>query len=288
MEEDPGYYTTLLYAFRQHRRKFCLHPTQRRAPQDTHQGKVHENLLLRNRQEFFETGFLRILSRNDLDGVDIQALPSEEEQEILTRLSDFFKLLNKISNPDFNPTASAPSRSFSQPSGRCPKLERQLSILDWCDGPFDLTSGTSSSIFVIDTLTNGRAARSVVQELNNILDDIQIAPLPSADITPNYTDAIDSWIRSFDSEYRIFVGKILDTIHAEFTGCGCGLLPPQGLGVALRACETTEPPNNPHKIMIQLLDITLLDMPNSKTDLESLLYCPRPDRWQNTRCKLNR
>jgi hypothetical protein len=280
MEDDLDYYPmALLKALRQHRRKFSPDPVQQSRNeklQGRPQGKFPENPLLKNHREFFETGLLRILSRNDLDDADIQLLPPKKAQKLLTKLGDLFGLLDEIASDSFEPTASgsASSQSLFQPSGFYPQLEKLLSLLDQSEGPFDLASGTSSSIFRINTLAGGMAARSLVRELNHILDGIQLTSqkkLPAtADTTSSSTVAADNWIQSFDREYRAFVGRILDTIRAEFAECessGC---------------------NTPHQVMIQLLDIAVSDLPSSETDLDIFLYCPRPETWQNTRCKLNR
>jgi hypothetical protein len=280
MEDDLDYYhMALLKALRQHRRKFSPDPVQQSRDeklQGRPQGKFRENPLLKNHREFFETGLLRILSRNDLDDADIQLLPPKKAQELLTKLGDLFGLLDEIASDSFEPTAcgSASSQSLFQPSGFYPQLEKLFSLLDQSQGPFDLASGTSSSIFRINTLAGGMAARSLVRELNHILDGIQLTSqkkLPAtADTTSSSTVAADNWIQSFDREYRAFVGRILDTICAEFAECessGC---------------------NTPHRVMIQLLDIAVSDLPSSETDLDIFLYCPRPETWQNTRCKLNR
>ncbi|RYP06779.1 hypothetical protein DL765_009367 [Monosporascus sp. GIB2] len=279
MEDELDYYhTAFLKALRQHRRKFSFDPVQERRnenPQGRHQGKFRENALLKNYREFFEAGLLRILSRDDLDYADIQLLPHKKAQELLAKLHELFVLLDEIASDSFEPTAcgSTSSQSLVQPSGPYLRLEKLLSLLDQSEGPFDLASNTSSSIFRINTLVNGKAAHSVVQELNHILDGIQLTsqkrlPLVTADTTLSTTIA-DNWIQSFDREYRALVGRILDTISAEFAKCdspGC---------------------NSPHQVIIQLPDIVMLDLPSSEMRLDICLYCPRPGGWQNTRCKLN-
>jgi hypothetical protein len=267
MENDLDYYhMALLRALRQHRRKFSYDYVQ----------QSRENPLLKNHREFFETRLLRILSRNDLDDEDIRALSPKKAQELLMKLGDLFGLLNELASDSFEPTIcnSASYQSLFQPRGFYPELEKLLSLLDQSEGPFDLASGTSSSIFTFKTLADGMAASSLVRELNHILDGIQFTSqinLPvTADTISSSIVAADNWIESFDHEYRVYVGKIFDTISADFA-----------------ACESSEC-NTPHRVMIQLLDIAVSDLPSSETDLDIFLYCPKPKKWQNTRCKLNK
>ena len=282
MDEDiDKYHTVLLRALRQHRRKFSLDLIQYAAnekPQGIrHQGKFRENPLLKNYREFFEAGLLRILSREDLDDADIQLLPFASLQELLFKFHEFFGLLDEIAsdNPELSVDESRSCQGFFQPSGSYPRLERLLSFMDLSEGPFTLTAGSGPSIFVINTLVNGKAARSVVQELNQILDAIQLKSqkrhVAAPKITASDTTAVDNWIQSFDREYRLSVGKILETIGAEFAKCE---------GNAPREYH------DPHQVIIQLPNVALSELPRSEIHLDSSIYCPGPRRWQNTRCKL--
>src|SRR2546421_242027 len=107
MEGDLDYYhKALLKALRQHRRKFSPNLAQEsrnEKPQGRPQGKFREKAL-KNHREFFETRLLRVLSRKDLDDADIQLLPPEKAQELLTKLGDLFGLLNEIASDSFEPT----------------------------------------------------------------------------------------------------------------------------------------------------------------------------------------
>lgn len=266
---NDRYHTDLLVVLKRHRGKFRPADFQRSPDlerQGRPEGRPRENPLLRNHREFFETGLLRILSRNDLDPSDIQLLPWKAAQELLTKLSELFALLDEIANDSFKPPCGlVPSLSNFQPLDLYPQLEKVLSILDQSKGPFDLASGTSTSLFRINTLASGLALRSLVRELNHILDGIN---LPSPKIPPNTTlssnISLDNWIQSLDQEYRKFVGEILETIQKEFSECG------------------TE-----HQAMIQLHEISTSGMPRSNEALDIYLYCPKPQKWQRTRCMLN-
>ncbi|KAH8889149.1 subtilisin-like protein [Thozetella sp. PMI_491] len=80
----------------------------------------------------------------------------------------------------------------------------------------------------------------------------------------------DDWIESFDREYREFVGRILDTVSAEFAKCsssGC---------------------NGSHEAIIQLPDVASPGIATETLLFDICLYCPRPSRWQTTRCQLDK
>lgn len=276
MEDNPdSYQKALLKAFRRHGTKFTKFNTSYFLQS---YNEKRENPQLKNYREFFETGFLRVLSRSDLDDIDIQLLPHHKAQKLFTKLGDLFGLLDEIINDSFEPvpTISASSRGPFQINGSYPKLDKLLSSLDKSEGPFDLATGTSSSIFKINTLACGLACRSIVRELNHILDSIQHASrkkfLVVPDTTASNTIAADHWIQSFDREYREFAGKVLDAIRTEFAECeskGC---------------------NSPHEVRVQLLDIAVSDLHGSGADLDVFLLCPsaKSKTWLNTRCKLNR
>ena len=284
MEDELDYYhTALLKALRQHRKKFSFEPVDEAQADRSHgrpPGKFRENPLLRNYREFFEVGLLRVLERDDLSDPDIQLLPLTRAQELLTKLHEFFGLLDEIASDEFEPKAQGltSSQTLFQPNESYPRLERLVSLLEQSDGPFNLTGNTSSSIFRINTLANGKAARSVVQELNQILDTIQLMShqrplaLASAKNTSNNATAVDNWIQSFDREYRLFAGRILDTISKEFVKCECD---PEGH-------------HHLHQTIIQLPDVAVSKTPDSEICFDACLYCPRPKRWQNTRCKLSK
>ena len=282
MDEDiDKYHTVLLRALRQHRRKFnldlILYAANEKYQGIRHQGKFCENPLLKNYREFFEAGLLRILSREDLDDADIQLLPLASLQELLDKFHEFFALLNEIASdsPGLSVDESGFCQGFFQPSGSYPRLERLLSFMDLSEGPFTLTAGIGPSLFVINKLANGKAARSVVQELNQILDAIQLKfqkrHTAAPKNTASDTAAVDNWIQSFDRGYRLSVGRILETIGAEFAKCE-GDPPRESHGL--------------HQVLIQLPDVTLSELPRSEIHLDSSIYCPGPKRWQNTRCKL--
>ncbi|KAK2820010.1 hypothetical protein FQN49_007809 [Arthroderma sp. PD_2] len=266
MENDIDHYlTTLLNAFRQHRKKFVIGPGPL-------QQSRNESLRLKNDRGFFEVKFLRILSRNDTDVSDFEQLPRQKSQEILGKLHDLFVLLEQLVNTNFKPIVHslAPCQTIYPPGGLYPKLEKLLSFLDKSDGPFDIASGTSLSIFTIDKPYDGVVARSVVHQLIDILDDNQPAPQkknPATTASMKSSVAADRWILSLECKYREFVGTIFDTIHTEF-----------------ERCESSDC-KSPHQVMMQLLDVALSD---SEEGLGMFVRCPRPTTsgWQNTRCML--
>jgi hypothetical protein len=280
MEENLNtYHGALLEALRRHRTKFIADPFQSRPLKNS-----HDQPLLRNHPEFFETGLLRILSRNGLDNAEILLLPKEKAQEVWTKLAELLGFLNEVATDGFGITPpaniSVPSPSASVPDYIDPQLtqlERLLSVLEHSKGPFDIASGTDISIFRIDTYATGKAASSLVKELNQILDatgDIQYQSprwLPAAaESVSNNTIVEASWIQSFDQAYRKLVGRILDTLYAEFVECELGEKSAQ------------------HQVIIRLLGISWFDTSNSKTSLDVYISCSRSNKWQNTRCKLKR
>jgi hypothetical protein len=275
METKPdNYNVSLLRALRQHRRKFTVDAITQ--PQKgSHQNHPPE-YELRNHREFFETGFLRILSRNDLGDVDIDLLPPLTAQKFLPKLRDLLVVLNENSNHSFEAAThtSSPSQSLFQPNGSYPQLELRLSSVEQSDGTFSLANGTNLSLFKFDTLSSAVGTTSLVREINHILDGVQFTlPVqPPAVVEKRLTSyvEIDNWIRSFDSKYRILVGRILDAILEAFA-----------------RCESPDC-NTPHQIMIRLLDVPVSDLTDSETDLDIFICCPRSNKWQSTRCKLNR
>ncbi|EWC48474.1 hypothetical protein DRE_02243 [Drechslerella stenobrocha 248] len=278
MEDDlDSYHLSLLRAFRQHRGKFSLaEQSSAGKPQGTAvaQNIARVNPLLRNYREFFEAGLLRILSRDDLNSIDLKALPSKKSRVLVEKLGDLFSLLDEISSRTFGSAfcETTPAQDIFTEDGSYPQLERILLCLDQSDGPFELASGTSLSIFEISTIASGTAARTLVRELNHTLDSIKLTSQKlsaSTEVKSGSPDATDSRIQLLDSEYREFIGLILDTIRADFAKCE-----PQG-------CDS------PHQVMIRLFDIAVSHSSDSvQTDLDIYVRCPRHKNWQNTRCRL--
>jgi hypothetical protein len=268
MAPNYRYHLKLWKAFRQHGRKFSSDPEHVAQPQST-PTSFSERKLARSREKF-ETGLLIILQNSNLDDEDgdliEQSYPTKFRQ-ILQCLSDLMRLLDKIVNNGFRPPSRAPAadRSKFQPRGESAGLERLILLMEMSAGPFELTSGSSKSVFEIDR-GNAKNAEMAVMKLKAILGPIQITTLPPTTpaFTPKKSSAVPSWIESFDKEYGQFLQRVLDSFESAFKNCDA----------------------ESHEMFIQLVDAVSPDIPIPEDGLDIFLNCKKTQSgaWQNIRC----
>ncbi|TAQ85255.1 hypothetical protein B7494_g6413 [Chlorociboria aeruginascens] len=230
---------------------------------------LRERQLARSREKF-GTGFLIILQNSKLDDEDgdliYQTYPTKSRQ-ILKNLGDLIKLLDEIVNNGFRPSSRAPAadRSKFQPRGESTRLEGLIRPMEMSEGPFELASGSSKSVFKID-LGNAKSAGVDVMKLKAILGPIQITMLPPATLTftPKKSSAVPSWIESFDQKYGRFLQRVLDSFKSVFKKCDA----------------------ESHEMFIQLLGPVLPDIPIPEDGLDIFLNCKKTlsGAWQKIRC----
>lgn len=266
-----SYQLDLLKALRRQREKFRITYYY-----ENRDGPPPEINKFENHRDFFETGLLRILSRDDLDNEDIELLPARIAQTLQRKLCDLCGLLNEVANEDNECWSedAIPSAATVEAVGKYKRLERMLFLVDRSYGPFELARGTRLSLFKFNTLASGMAAHFLVRDFNRFLDGAQFKPRQefqlSMDTTSKKDTTADIWTQAFDREYRTYIGQIFDTLREEFAKCDA----PERKGS--------------HKVMIQLLDVGTLKQPGSNLCLDIFLYCPEPKKWQNTWCKFHR
>ncbi|RDW89522.1 hypothetical protein BP6252_01554 [Coleophoma cylindrospora] len=267
MDPNDKYYLKLWKAFRQHRNKFPCDPEHVAQPRSASTSSS-ERQLARSRERF-ETGFLIILQNSNLDDEDgdiIHQLYPGKSPQILQCLGELMRRLDKIVNNGFRPSrALVVDRSRFQPRGDCTGLEGLLQLIGVSAGPFELASGSSKSVFKINS-GNAKNAGTAVTKLKNILGPIQIAMPPPATpvFTPKKSSAVVSWIQSFDKEYGRFLQRVLDSFESAFKKCDA----------------------ESHEMFIQLVDEVSRDIPIPEDGLDIFLNCKKTQSgaWQNIRC----
>ncbi|KAK6499014.1 hypothetical protein TWF481_011583 [Arthrobotrys musiformis] len=238
---------------------------------------------LEDHRQFFETNFMRIILTDNSKNV-INSVTEPLHSQIISSLKTLFQLLEKIANQNFEPSGyrTIPRHDFT-PLRLYPRLEHIITVMCQSEGPFDSTTGTHRSAFVLANLEEGKEARSavrdVVQALNSARSFDDTRPKvrlpvrkPMGSISRDTQDPIKNFIQFFDREYRALVGRILETVTTELEKC---------------------PPILGHKVMIQLPSIKDSDAFRSdclqivEGELDGFVYCPELSQWHNIHCRFD-
>jgi hypothetical protein len=240
---------------------------------------------LKNYRERFEGLLLRILEQHNLETEDIELLPPKEAQLLHDSLGELCIRLSEVANDDLQCSSTGentPAQTLPVVPTRYLRLEKMLLRAEQSKGPLELASGSTESLFKLDTIDIARTAHSAVKRFAGRLDSVRdiyanapsrrrhSAPI-SREGRKRQTETYP-WLQTFDRTYRAHLGAILDTIHDDFSKCA-------GLDAADKP---------PHRILLRLLDIDSLNQPVSRLKPDLLLYCHNCRGWQRTECRVHR
>lgn len=204
---------------------------------------------------------MKILSRDDWEDPDLKLLPDAVAHSLQQALNELCTCLDELANITYTLTVVPYS-------GPHPRLLHLLYMLDFGNRPFDLASGTNLDLFNVDTLVKAKAAHMIVRDFNRVLDGLRYGQSSTVHTLADTTSKreTDTWRKSVDHKFRITVGKLLDSLHQEFSACG----------------ETPA-----HELMIQVFDPDPITLSNTTPILGMFIHCPKsnPKGWQNILCK---
>jgi hypothetical protein len=239
---------------------------------------------LKNYRERFEGLLLRILEQHNLENEDIELLPPEKAQLLHDNLEELCVRLSEVANDDLQCSITGentPPHTLPEVLTKYLRLEKMLSRAEQSKGPLELASGSTKSLFKLDTIDVARSAHSVVKKFAGTLDSLHDkyantpprrrhhAPI-SRESRKRQTETYP-WLQTFDRSYRAYLGPILDTIHDNFSKCA--------------GSDAADKPR--HKILLRLLDIESLNQPLSRLEPDLLLYCHNCRGWQRTECRVH-
>jgi hypothetical protein len=278
------YYLGVLSALRRQRRKILRLPDDPRDDCLTADPASSSLALgLRNYRELFEGLLLRILEQHNLENEDIDLLPPEKAQLLHDNLGELCVRLSEVANDELQCSTTGgntPPHMLPVVAAKYLRLEKMLSRAEQSKGPLELASGSTKSLFKLDTIDVARSAHSVVKKFAGTLDSLHgiYANTPprrrhhaSRESRKRQTETYP-WLQKFDGSYRAYLGPILDTIHDDFSKCA--------------GSDAADKPL--HKILLRLLDIESLDQPLSRLKPDLLLYCHNCRGWQRTECQVHR
>lgn len=238
---------------------------------------------LENCRAFFETHLQKILSHHHLDDDNMELSSPDTARLLRDNLGELCNLLNDVANDvEFTDSLGGTQASHVplHAAAQYARLEKVLLKAEQSSGPLQLATGSTTSLFRLDTIAIARGAHSIVKQISRSLSKLRNGDSHySAEFTAfeyqkrNEVSHAPSWLQTFDRSYRAHLGGILDAMHADFSKCA-----------APDADEKT------HQILLRLFDLESLNQPVPKHGLkpELLLYCPKSRSWQNTICHAHR
>lgn len=253
---------------------------------DDHQGhslavsSVSSSLNLENYRERFETQLLKVLWQYDLEDEDVGLLSPETAQLLQDNLERLCVLLNEVANDDLQCSAGeeTPERTLPVSPTGYPRLEKVLFRAEQSKGPLELATGSTLSLFKLDTLAIALGAHSVVKEFSRSLNAVRGTSSTGRGYAPTTRESRKTqatphaWLHTFDRSYRAYLGSILDTLKSDFSKC----------------VEPDHVESATHELRLQLLNLESLNQPVSSIKPNLLVYCPKSESWQNAVCHIHR
>jgi hypothetical protein len=234
---------------------------------------------LENDRGFFESHLLRILLEYDLEDEYTRLIPLDA-QLLRDKLGDLCYLLNEVANEDIQCIPEGVPRLGRgiRASVKYVRLEKVLLRAEQSVGPLELATGSTVSLFRLDTAATALGAHSVVKGFGRVLNKVLCRASRGRDASiaresQKRQGASHGWLHTFDRSYRSHLGRILDRIYVDFSEC---IAPVAGSS------------NPKHKVFLRLLDLESLSQPVSNLRPSLLLYCPKSGDWQNTECRVHR